>query len=62
MWDKHYQSEGFSYRSSVCDKSITIRLSDVELDILKNYFPGKNVSFSIRSIIHLYDSLMREKK
>lgn len=52
MLDKHYEGQGFSYRFDKCDKLVSVRLSEKDLDILNNLFPGKNLSFQIRSAIH----------
>lgn len=53
MWDKHYKGQGFRYSSaSYTDKIVSVRLSDAEMRILKNKYPGMSLSFAIRSAIH----------
>lgn len=55
MYNKHYENQGFCFRLNKCDKAISVRLSSEEIKILNRCFPGKNVSYQIRSIIHAYD-------
>lgn len=53
MWDKHYSGQGFRYNNSgYTDKLVSVRLSKAELLILENAYPGKSLSFAIRSAIH----------
>ncbi len=52
MWNKHYDGQGFVYRSNRVDKVVTVRLSEEELAILKRFFPGHTISYGIRSAIH----------
>lgn len=50
---KHYENEENCYLKSHCvTKQISIRLSDEEIKIIKELYPGKSVSYSIRSMIH----------
>lgn len=58
MIDKHYENEGSSwYCSNKVKKVITIRLSYDEINILKKLYPGKTISFAIRSLIHKFDKM-----
>lgn len=53
---KHYKGEKI-YSLEVVDKTVSIRLSDSEMDIIKREFPNDTVSYAIRSIIHEFDRL-----
>lgn len=53
---KHY--EGGRYWTNVrVDKIVSIRLSYEQQRIIEKYFPGKSVSFAIRTMIHKYDQV-----
>lgn len=52
MFDKHYKDEGLFRGYNKLDKVVSVRLSVEELEILEKFYPGKSVSFAIRSAIH----------
>lgn len=53
MYDKHFENEGASYcRANKVTNQISIRLSNEEIEILKTLYPDKNISYSVRSLIH----------
>ena len=53
---KHYKGEK-NFSREVVDKTVSIRLSDSEMDIIKREFPDDSLSYAIRSIIHEFERL-----
>lgn len=54
---KHYVGEKHSYCNRV-DKSVTVRLSDSEIGIIKRAYPDASLSYAIRSMIHEFDRFL----
>ena len=52
FYDKHFDSEGRVYSFNKVDKVITVRLNDIDIGILQRNYPGKTLSYAIRSAIH----------
>lgn len=55
MINKHYEGQRFATREFgyKADRQITIRLSQNDLEFLRQLFPAKrNISYAIRSLIH----------
>lgn len=55
--DKHYKGEGFvsSHSCNNVTEIVSVRLSIIELDILRKLYPDNTLSFAIRSLIHAAD-------
>lgn len=54
MIDKHYKDEGYLtyYSSAKVTHIVSLRLSSIDLQVLNDLYPGKNLSYQIRSAIH----------
>ncbi len=56
FYGKHYEGETHPWLYSATNIK-TIRLSDEELRILDDLYPGKSLSYAVRSLIHKADVL-----
>ena len=53
MLDKHYEGQGIRTNCYKANKTVTIRLSEDDLEFLRQLFPDRqNISYAIRSLIH----------
>lgn len=56
---KHYAGERM-FSCERVDKSVTVRLSGSEIDIIKRAYPDASLSYAIRSMIHEFDRLKND--
>ena len=54
-YGKHYKGEEKFYSRQTLKKTVTLRLSENEMKIIKTYFPNNSVSYAIRSIINSFE-------
>ncbi len=61
MFDKHFENEGLSWcAGNKVSKSVSLRLSEIELKMLSELYPHRGISYAIRSLIHkAYENVSR---
>lgn len=52
---KHYKGETSFDSRKTLEKTVTLRLSENEMKIIKTYFPNNSISYAIRSIINSFE-------
>lgn len=61
MWgdfivSKHYENENWYDSRRSVNRTISVRISDRELEILRKLYPNRSLSFAVRSLIHKFGS------